>query len=94
VSWRSVWAWIDEDFNSVRPWSVGIYGLALCAALIVCRYLGATYAEGVIIVVGCAFLFAVILPYYVYRSVKNIARVSNNSWKTITGNNRSDSNDG
>lgn len=82
--WRTVWQWIDDDFNDARPWSILIFGLVISAVAGIPHALfGDNDFSGWVTVVGCGVLLSVVLPYYLYRQLKNLWRITKKSGADI-----------
>ena len=84
MSWRGFWQWVDEDFNEIRPWSLLLAMLVICGILMLVFMITSdeTVREWAKIIGAGSMLF-VVLPYYLYRSSKNLVRVTKESIQTI-----------
>ncbi|CAM3046588.1 hypothetical protein SPAN111604_01130 [Sphingomonas antarctica] len=83
---RGVLLWIDRDFDSIRPWTIGILFLGSFVILASAKMLGVS--ENVLSLMTVAILGVVLVPvtiYYLLRSTKNFWRVMGGSIRTLSG---------
>ncbi|HEX8055282.1 MAG TPA: hypothetical protein VF481_01365 [Novosphingobium sp.] len=73
-NWQKFWAWVDQDFNAARPWSLGLFCIAASAPLGLAFAFGAS--KSVVEIARFAALGGVFLlmAFYLYRQIKNVFR--------------------
>lgn len=72
--WQKFWARVDDDFNDVRPWSLGLFCILTSAPLGLAFAFDASTAvieTARFSAIGSVFL---LMGYYIYRQIRNFVR--------------------